>query len=302
MKAGVTALAALLALAGAAVAWSAGPGKGAFFGGGQIEATYTAGFHPKLAWINLAVSKDGKTVTAYGDWNAACTGYSAPARASFVAKAIAPKPDGSFTATGELSGANTTGHYVLAGRFTSPTSAVGTGQAQFTFLSRGPQTSRKYECDTGTVNWQARDDAHSPSGGKPSPKANAVYYGNVRGSTGRLPFMLRVGSTGKTVEEATALVDARCTQDPSYYAHADPIFAHVKIKPGGTFTGRTAYTDSLLGKGFGQEGRVTMSIGGRFGGSTVTGTWRVAVKIVFSSTGKLVDSCSSGAMTFKAAR
>src|SRR5689334_8936431 len=102
MKAGIAALAALLALAGATVAWSSGvkPGKGAFFGGGRIEAKYTPGFHTKLAWINLAVSKDGKTVTAYGDWNAACTGFGPPARASFVAKAITPKADGSFTATG----------------------------------------------------------------------------------------------------------------------------------------------------------------------------------------------------------
>jgi hypothetical protein len=45
-----------------------------------------------------------------------------------------------------------------------------------------------------------------------------------------------------------------------------------------------------------------MIVFGRFGKSTVAGTWRVDVKIVQRSTGALVDSCTSGAMTFKAAR
>ena len=301
MKAGITVLAVLVGLVGAAVAWSAGakPGKGSFFGGGQIEAKYAPGFHPKLAWINLAVAKDGKTLTAYGDWNASCAGYPAPARASFVAKAIAPKANGSFVAVGDLTDSHTAGHYVLAGKFTSPTSAVGTGQSQFTFAA---PDGKQYDCDTGQVAWQARDDAHTPSGGKAALKANTVYYGNVHGATGRLPFVLRVGSTGKTVEEAAALVDARCTKDPNYYAHADPIFAHVKIKPDGSFTSRSAYTDSLLGKSTGQEGRVTMTVSGKFGRSTVAGTWQVDVKIVLSASGSLVDSCSSGKMTFKAAR
>jgi hypothetical protein len=202
-------------------------------------------------------------------------------------------------AVGDLSGPHTAGHYALTGKFTTPTSATGTGQSQFTFAA---PDGKEYDCDTGNLKWQARDDAHSPSGGKAALKPNAVYYGNVRGSTGRLPFLLRLDATGTTIEEATALVDARCTKDTSYYVHVDPIFARVQVGAGGTFTSRPSYTDSLAGKTSDQEGRVTMIVFGRFGKSTVAGTWRVDVKIVQRSTGALVDSCTSGAMTFKAAR
>jgi hypothetical protein len=129
-----------------------------------------------------------------------------------------------------------------------------------------------------------------------------VYYGNTHGPNGRLPLVLRVGRTGRTIEEAAGLVDARCTQDPSYYAHADPIFAHVKVASDGTFTSRSSYTDSLLGKKAGQEGRVTQTVKGKFGKATVSGTWRVDVKIVVSAGGTPVDSCSSGLLRFKAVR
>jgi hypothetical protein len=115
------------------------------------------------------------------------------------------------------------------------------------------------------VSWQARDDSRAPSGGKAAPKAKAVYYGNTSGPNGRLPFVLRVGPNGKTIEEAAALVDAKCTKDPKYFVHADPIFAHVALAKDGTFTSHPSYTDSLLGKKFGQEGHVTMAIEGTFG-------------------------------------
>src|SRR2546423_1682804 len=130
-KASAAVAAAAITLVCAAVANSAGviPGKSAFLGGGSIEAKYRPGFHPKLAWINLAVSKNGKTVTAYGDWNASCTGFGPPARASFTTKPFTPRADGSFVAVGDLSPSNTAGHYALTRRFTSSTSATGTGQS-----------------------------------------------------------------------------------------------------------------------------------------------------------------------------
>jgi hypothetical protein len=300
-RAGIAALAAVFVLAGAAVAAAGGvsPFKEALLGGGSIEASFRQGFHPKLAWINLAVGKDGRTVTAYGDWNASCKGLAPPARASFTTKPFTLRPDGTFTVVGDLAASNTAGHYALTGRFTSATSAAGSGQSQFTFAA---DDGKRYDCDTGNVKWQARDDVHAGAGGKAAPKAGAVYYGNTHGPNGRLPLVLRVGRSGRTLEEAAGLVDARCTKDPSYYVHADPIFARVKIRPDGSFTSSPSYTDSLVGKQQGQEGRVTMTVKGKFGKTTVSGTWRVDVKIVVSGSGAPVDSCSSGLLTFKAVR
>ena len=150
----------------------------------------------------------------------------------------------------------------MTGRFTSPTSATGTGDSEFTFAA---PDGKHYDCSTGTVKWQARDDAHTASGGKASLRPGSVYYGNVHGATGRLPFVLRVSSTGKSVEEAAALVDAPCTKDSKFVLHVDPIFAHVKIAANGTFTSHPSYTDSLLREKPGQEGRVTMTVKGTFG-------------------------------------
>ena len=231
--AGAAALAVAAVLAATAVAFAASPVKARLLGGGSIETAFHEGFHPKLAWINLAVAKDGRTVTAYGDWNASCKGFAPPARASFTTKPFTLRPDGSFTVVGELAASNTVGHYALTGRFTSATSAAGTGRSQFTFAA---DDGKKYDCDTGNVKWQARDDARAAAGGKAAPKARAVYYGITHGPNGRLPLVLRVGRTGKTLEEAAGLVDARCTNDPSYYAHVDPVFAHVKINRDGSFT------------------------------------------------------------------
>jgi hypothetical protein len=238
-------------------------------------------------------------VTAYGDWNASCAGLAAPARASFTAKAIALKPDGSFVAVGDLGAANTAGHYALTGKFTSPTSATGTGQSQFTFAA---PDGKHYDCDTGEVKWQAREDSRAASGGKPALKAGTVYYGNTHGPNGRLPFVLRVGPGGKTIEEAAALVDAQCKQDASYFVHVDPIFAHVNVSSDGSFASAPSYTDSLLGRKPGQEGHVSMAIKGKFGRTTVSGTWQVKVKLELSASGAVLDTCSSGLMRFKAAR
>ena len=76
----------------------------------------------------------------------------------------------------------------------------------------------------------------------------------------------------------------------------------MKIRPDGTFTSRSSYTDSLLGKKLGQEGRAPQTVKGRFGRATVSGTWRVDVKIVLSASGTPLDSCSSGLLTFTAVR
>lgn len=286
----MTLLALLVALALAATAASAPAGSSALpppnalFGGGSIGPAYALR-HGNVHFTSIRVSPDGRTVTLHGDWRARCDGLKAPVTASFVARDLPLDRVGSFTGTGPIETPLATGTFTIAGAFVEPRSASGSGSVTFAYTRDG----RTHSCAV-FVDWETR--AAPRREGRPAPVRGAAYYGVTSQS---YPFLLRVSKDGRKVAHAALIWDARCTGTPDgtggdAVAHATP------IRRGSRF--ELAFAE-IERPAPGQLAVTSSTLRGVFGEGSVSGVWSVT-RTVRSDDGTLLDSCSSGPVSFAA--
>lgn len=261
------------------------PSPGALLGGGAVGERFVPLANYDLHFTTVSVNSDGKSVKFYGDWNARCDGFRGAVTTVFF-KQVDLKKDGTFKGKGPLESTSAEGTFTFEGRFKDPGSASGTGGVKFSFGSGG----RSYRCDTGPVSWQVRTSVDRS--GRARPLAGRSYYGNT---SQRLPVVLRVSRDGRSVAEQAVLWDAHCKKNVTGLGRATGS-PPIAISSDGTFSFTERYTETYGAF----VARITSTHEGRFGRSTVAGTWRVKVDVRNGSTNVKADSCDSGLVRWAA--
>jgi hypothetical protein len=228
-------------------------------------------------------------VRFYGDWPARCAGRgTAIVNVDGVA---ALRPDGTFSGSGTRARQPfaTAVRLTFSGRFTSRTSAAGSGRVTFALAGVTPQTV----CDSGRVAFQVRTTP-APAAAGP-PQRNTAYFGNTAKS---FPFLMRVSADAGRVLRAAAELNLACTSIPEGLFY--PAFAPAAPIGNGRFSGARTYDDDQF-FGEGKTGRVTSVLRGSFGQGTASGTWRLDAKVLDTNTGTVEGTCSSGTVRWAAA-
>jgi hypothetical protein len=300
-RAAVTAAVSLIAACFCALALGATPivpKKNALLGGGWISPAYTGVTHPNLTLVNVRVSANSKTANVYLDLTAPCQGTYSAYKVPVTVKAV-PVAGGTFSLKGQMhdQDPNSAGQYTITGRFLSPTSAAGTASETFAYKNGGVMES----CITPTIHWQARADTNMTSAaGKPALRKGAFYYGNTSQT---YDMVLRLTPDGRHVAQAAALMDEHCSKDPANYVfHVDPVASlSTAISANGSFTDTVVIHNAAFTTrdGVSASGELTEKMAGRFGASSVVGTWQVT-EVLHDSTGALIDTCTSKVVKFKA--
>jgi len=284
----VVTAAAVAAIAGGSMAAAdvGLPARNALLGGGAIGKTFARGAHghPDVAYTSIRVDKKtGKTLHLYGEWPTACKGRSFVTGVFDTVTSLGA--DGSFTATGTYPKNAFTPkgiRFQLSGRFTSPTSATGTGKLSFTFASDG-----KTRTCGSTTRFEVRT---TPSvAGEPSPKPGAAYFGNTDDT---FAVSLRVSRDGASVAQVAEEGWLECTvptlKKGVYVRNTSPAAA---IAKDGSFHGVETFDDPVS-FGPGLVGKVHSEVAGAFGDGTVGGTWTVTSDVLDSKTHAKKGTCS----------
>jgi hypothetical protein len=233
----------VLALTGVA---SAGSSPGLLLGGGWAGATPAAG---TVDFVTIRVSRNGNTLHFYGDWPASCS--SGRFVTASVDRVVALRPDGSFAGSGSFRKEGTVGDFRFAGSLDTPTSADGTGGAQF---RAGNET-----CATGAIAWRAV--APPPVSGAPRPLAG-LYLGNTGQND---PVVLRVAAGGRRIVQAGLEFVVTCPGQP--FGSGSVVFPGLPIRADGTFSSTRRFGSRLIA-----------TLTGRFGASTGGGTLAVRLR------------------------
>lgn len=255
-------------------------------GGGNLGPTY-ADPQPNLHLTSVIVSPDGRTLTVRGDWSARCGTQLRPVTASFTAEEVLLSSDGSFAASGAFSAPGGAGTYSLVGLFTAPSSVSGSGSARLTVQAGGAIVT----CKTPALSWEARGGARL--NGRPKPQARQSYYGLT---TQSLPVVLRVSANRYRVAQAAVRWHASCTataEGLDGIALAPPTAASTK--------GRFSVTFSSVDEP--EQGRVsltTSTLRGTYGTGNVGGTYESTTRVWDFSSGALLDTCSTGRVSWAA--
>jgi hypothetical protein len=282
----------VLAFAGAAPPSPAAvPQPAALFGGGQVQAAYDPhGFG--VHFVTIRIDRTGGTLTFYGDWAQRCSGIPDAITATFVAEQVRIR-SGTFSDRGDIRGQSPTasGPFRFSGRFTSATSAAGTGSVTTTWR---PGNGRTYRCSTGLVRWQARvTPGLGSTEGAAKVRKGRTYYGNT---SQNLPILIRVGPGGRRVVQAAVLWDTTCENAKSGLGLQTTMPPHPV--EGGRAEHVARYSEQR-GYAPGQVTRVVSSYHAIFGSATVAGTWAVIADVEAAS-GRRVDRCRSGRIRWKA--
>jgi hypothetical protein len=276
---------AALAL-GATTARGQAPLPGALLGGGRLGPRYIDP-HVDAHLTSLVTSADGTTVTFYGDWAARCPGLVEPMTASFVARDVPVAEDGSFAAAGEFSGEDFDGSYSVAGVFTEPRSATGSGRAVLT-LHLGDQT---ITCTTPSVSWEARGGARLK--GRAHPEPSGAYYGTTSET---FPLVLRVSKSNRKLAQAALLWDAPCRALPDGVGGL-AVSSPTAIGKDGRFTVTFTIVEEPAAD---QVAVTTATLRGTFGNGNVAGTFQATARVQSLVDGSLLDSCSTGPVSWAA--
>lgn len=180
-----------------------------------------------------------------------------------------------------------------SGRFVSASQATGTVRLVW---AEGATS-----CNSGTISWTANATSSALSGAAAS---SALYAGTTSQHSTRapvkMPLMVRVSADGKTAA-ATAYINVFCsTTDPKLNITSGGFYAGPGLKIGsdGSFKEHSSFSDTSGDKKI----AFTSTFAGRFGGKAVTGTWRMDALVTAKATGKKIDSCTSGTLTWSAGR
>jgi hypothetical protein len=258
----------------------------AVLGGGMLGPAY-ADPQPNLHLTVVTVSPDGNALTMRGDWSARCGAQLHPVTASFTAKDVPLSPDGSFVASGAFSVPGGTGTFSVVGVFVSPSSVSGAGSARLTLQSGLAGLT----CKTPAVSWEARSGTRL--GGRPRPQARQSYYGLTAQA---LPLVLRVSPNRYRVAQAAIRWHARCN------AAAEGLDGIALAPPTPTSTkGRFSVTFSSVDEpAQGLVGLTTATLRGNYGTGNVGGTYESTTRLWDLSSGALLDTCSTGRVSWAA--
>jgi hypothetical protein len=280
--------AAALALAGIAAAKTALPAKNALLGGGMIGTKFVHGAHHDVGYTSIRVDKKtGKSVHVYGEWPTACTSTN---YVTAVFDTVVPlKADGTFAGSGVTPKNDVVPEgvsYRFSGKFLGPTAAQVVGSATFAFVSNGKSS----KCASRNVRTEVRTTPKVT--GTPSPKAGAAYYGNTSDTAA---VALRVAANGKSVAQTAEEGWLDC-KTPELKANGGPFLRNTSppaaIGADGTFHGEETFDDSTGAFGAGTVAHIRSVLDGKFGATSVGGTWTVTADVVDQATNAAKDTCT----------
>jgi hypothetical protein len=255
-------------------------------GGGNLGPTY-ADPQPNLHLTSVTVSPDGTTLNVRGEWSARCGSQLRPVTASFTAEEVPLLPDGSFAASDAFLASGGAGTYSLVGVFTTPSSVSGSGSARLTIQAGGAVVT----CKTPALSWEARAGARV--NGRPKPQARQSYYGLTAQS---LPLVLRVSPNRYRVAQAAVRWHASCTaaaEGLDGIALAPPTAASTKGRFSVTFSNVDEPEQGLVSL-------TTFTLRGTYGTGNVGGTYESTTGVWDFSSGALLDTCSTGRVSWAA--
>jgi hypothetical protein len=260
------------------------------FGGGALSAPDKDLFGPGNAVIGLRALPE-RRLEIEATVRAKCGGGDIE-----VATKVAA--DGSFSAKGKQSespapGEKLTTRFELAGSFTSERAVEGTVSAT---LSVSSDSAEKKTCKTGTVAFSAR----RPDGelGNRDSRPRARYFGTTaqRGIGPRRPIVIRLSGDRRRISRALFGEQVKCSDGKRSIGIEAPrtnvavdsrgrVSDHEtdKIDNGATFT----YIDDHFTAVLGRRG--------------AKGTFALSDRTVDKLSGNVVQSCSSGSITWTAA-
>lgn len=286
----VAALVALVVPAGASAAASAVPRAGAVLGGGFAPADLKS---PGLTMVAVHVADPTHAVVWLAPFVSGCN--SGP-----IAFPVTVAADGSFrgtyrhkyVASADAYDANGGGPVEYSGRFVSPDEATGTIRFRW---GEGVNA-----CDTGRISWQVAARSASLRG---AVAANALYTGTTSQPSVavpvRLPMLVRVAKNGRAAT-VFAYINVFCRKNPKLEIGSGAFYAgpNLPVAADGSFKETSTFSDATGTMAI----AFTSTFAGKFEKTDVTGTWKLDATVKQKATGQVVDHCSSGPLTWYAAR
>lgn len=269
------------------------------YGGGWIESRYSASTEP-VAFVN--VIRHGSTVDFYGDVNGVCQAGASTFHEilSFYPSKV-PLHAGRFSATGTTAGSGSQGTpgmtYTLSGRALSDSRVSGSAQVHgsYTVPGRGQVT-----CASQTYSYTVLDPTQA--GLRGTLTAAGAYYGNQYTRNARFPFLLRVGATMRTIEEARVETLMTCSSGVPVSGGSfvyQPLLYNDAIKPSASFDDTDNWTQAMPGLS-GYTAATHSEIKGRFGSRRLVGSWQIEMTVTNDATHQVVGVCTSGDMPYEA--
>jgi hypothetical protein len=272
-----------LVVAIAALAWPAAA-QAADYGGGTAPDS-VARANRQLSLVAIRTFDNG--TTRVGVKVAAGCGLGSARRA------VQQAADGTFSFSATVRrrvpgspGVRQTSRISLSGQIVG-NAASGTVTARLTFRRGGRVVER---CNSGARTWQARAAAAEPTAAAPVP--NGAYHGLTGQRSRPYPLVLRVNAAASRVATAVFEYRQRCRRGPVEWENITP---GARLRADGTFSLRERFSLRW------QEGRerYRVKVDGRFTPSGVNGTLSIS-SVLRSSSGRVVDRCRTGRVTFAA--
>jgi hypothetical protein len=289
MRARVALSVAVVAVALSAAAAAQAPAPAGNFGGGALVAPPNNHFGPGNAVVALRALPDRK-LEIEATMRGSCAGGELVADTTVAA-------DGSFSVKGSERteperNVKVTTTYTLAGTFSSPTAADGTLSATIERRAEG----RTRRCRTGDVKFGVR----RPDGtiGTAGDQLPTRYYGTTsqRGVGPRRAIVLRISSDGQVVSRALFGESVRCS-DRTRSTGIEAPRTNAAIDDKGRVNDRERYEV--------KSGNTLVKVNDRFtaqlGSAGARGTFSLSDRTTDRASGRVIQSCRSGEVTWTAA-
>ena len=289
MRARVVLTGAVAAVALGAAADAQAPAPAGNFGGGALVPPPNNHFGPGNAVVALRALPDRK-LEIEATVRGSCSGGDITADTTVAA-------DGSFSVKGTERtepepNVKVTTKYTLAGTFSSPTAADGTLSATIDRRAEG----RTRRCRTGDVKFGVR----RPDGtiGTPGDRLATRYYGTTsqRGVGPRRPIVLRLSGDGLVISRALFGESVRCS-DRRRSTGIEAPRTNAAIDANGRVNDRERFAvrsgDTLV--------KVDDRFTARLGSAGARGTFSLSDRTTDRASGRVIQSCRSGEITWTAA-
>ena len=236
------------------------------------------------SWLWARVAGDGT----------ARIGVAVPLRCGIarVRAQVTPAADGSFSFVRRMrdrrGGFRRRHRVAMTGRFDGA-GAAGTVSARLTLRRPGRAVRR---CRTANAGWELRSPA--PAGAPAPPRPGATYRGlTSQGGPAPRPFLFAVSADGTRIRTSIFTYTVACRRLSYTSNNVSPAAG---IRPDGTFTVREsfAFRSPRLVE------RVKVRVEGRFSAGGAAGSLRVHSVVRSRRTGRVVDRCDTGPLTFAA--
>jgi hypothetical protein len=204
---------------------------------------------------------------------------------------------GSFTSRGAVkttpvAGVTGTSTFVVKGRLTAD---GGTGTARTT-LRQGRATR---SCTSRTVSWTVRRAGGPVASPGPAPPAESLLYGltSQSGPQANRPIVLHTTSGGRSIDRVVVGYRAKCDRGRVVVADEVNVSPEFDVTPAGSFRNvekfNVTFSDVIA--------RTTVLVRGQFDrAGSAAGTLSVTERFTSRKTGKRVDVCATGTLTWSA--